>query len=95
MRNLGSLSNAEGEKVAAEIGNLDPDMSPDAFRAQIKVVRAQLVRLRQAMQADLQQQGLATGAASSPNLQAPPPPAPGGAPQSTARTTRKGVSWGY
>jgi hypothetical protein len=79
MRNLGSLSNAEGEKVATELGNLDPNMSPDAFKAQLGVVRKQIASLRAAMKKDLEQQTLAGQ----------------GGPQSTARTTRKGVSWGY
>ena len=38
MKGMGSLSEAEGKKIAAAAGALDLDMSEDAFRAEMKVI---------------------------------------------------------
>lgn len=42
MQGMGALSNAEGEKIASAVANLDPRLSPDAMRQQLTVLAQQM-----------------------------------------------------
>jgi Transglycosylase SLT domain len=46
MKGMGALSNAEGEKLTAAIGNLDPNQSEDAFKSSIKQIITDLETYR-------------------------------------------------
>jgi hypothetical protein len=64
MRGLGSLSNAEGEKVAAAVAALDPDLDEASFNAQLQEVKAALKRWR--MVAEQEARGAGVGMAAEP-----------------------------
>ncbi|HFF8267467.1 TPA: hypothetical protein ACGE2L_000213 [Acinetobacter baumannii] len=47
MQGMGALSNAEGEKIAAAVANLDPKIGPDAMRQQLSIIARQMANAAQ------------------------------------------------
>lgn len=47
MQGMGALSNAEGEKIAAAVANLDPKIGPDAMRQQLSIIAKQMANAAQ------------------------------------------------
>ncbi|HDU8426440.1 TPA: hypothetical protein RG034_001811 [Acinetobacter baumannii] len=47
MQGMGALSNAEGEKIAAAVANLDPKIGPDAMKQQLSIIARQMANAAQ------------------------------------------------
>ncbi|MDH2523301.1 hypothetical protein [Acinetobacter baumannii] len=47
MQGMGALSNAEGEKIAAAVANLDPRIGPEAMKQQLSIIAKQMANAAQ------------------------------------------------
>lgn len=82
MKGMGALSNAEGEKLTAAIGALDPGMSEDAFRASLDRIIGDLTTYRNRGVPQQQEQQQGAPPSPTPQQDSGPPMLAGTAPQS-------------